>query len=217
MVPMEGIAEESEGGEQVQVGTPYAAYGSEHRKVSVVLFGRAEQEGLIFYKNAGEAYTQTKNACNTLNIHTRALMLADGSMARHMLIVSRPCNAGLLPDQWHSSFVEVSMSAGGLVSGIMLHEKWQNKVADLGGVTAELVAAHVWYNAVHNTSYAVQFDPNATRYDPKGLKDGLILGSTAEASVVKEMLQGLKAGPYGALRFWLLTDAAPGVQLALGG
>ena len=214
---MEGIAEEPEGGEPIQVGTPYAEYGPEHRKLSVVIFGRANAAGAAFYKNTGEAYIQTKNACRVADINTRVLILPDGSIARNMLVVSRPSDDDLMPDHWPDSFVEVGLSAGGLVSGIALLDKWSNKVSDLGGVTAELVAAHVHYNEANNTSHAVQFEPNASRFDAKGLKDASIIGSTAEASVVKEMLQGLRAGGYGALRFFILSDAAPGVQLALGG
>ena len=51
----------------------------------------------------------------------------------------------------------------------------------------------------------------------KILKGASIIGSSAEAAVVKEMLRMLAASVYGALRFFLVLDANPGAQLAVGG
>lgn len=171
---------------------------------------------MLPFRNTAGVVTRTKAMLHADGVHSRALVLPDGSHVKNVVVVTRPSDPALMHEDWPTKYMEIYLRAGGAVSGILLTDKWANKVADPGAIIMEVAAAHALWNAVHGTSHAVHFEPDATRYDPKLLKGGSIIGSSAEAAVVKDMLRALAGSEYGALRFFVALDANPGAQLAMG-
>ena len=199
------------------IGAPYVTYGKENRVVSTLLVARFTLEEMETYKRPMEVNSRTKLACEQSGMFARTLPLPDGPIATNVVVVSRPVEEAQLPVGYYESFVEIPMTASGMVTGIILQDRWARNVPDIGAVLMEVVAAHMTYNAAHGTAYQVQFEPDAVRYDTQSMRNASIIGSTAEADMIKLMLQELAASAYGALRFHLAVDATPGVQLAVGG
>ena len=99
-----------------------------------------------------EVNSRTKLACEQSGMFTRTLPLPDGPTATNVVVVSRPVEEAQLPVGYYESFVEIPMTASGMVTGIILQDRWARNVPDIGAVLMEVVAAHMTYNAAHGTA-----------------------------------------------------------------
>jgi hypothetical protein len=99
-----------------------------------------------------EVNSRTKLACEQSGMFTRTLPLPDGPIATNVVVVSRPVEEAQLPVGYYESFVEIPMTASGMVTGIILQDRWARNVPDIGAVLMEVVAAHMTYNAAHGTA-----------------------------------------------------------------
>ena len=122
---------------------------------------------------------------------------------------------GTMPDWYAQRLWEVQLDLMGAQSGVELMGKWHQKI-NCGAMVSELLAAHVAYNAANGTTHALVFEPDASRFEGKRLRNAQIVGSTASATVVKQMGAALRATAYGPPKYLQCLDASPRPKLGSG-
>ena len=175
----------------------------------------------VWCKGTGEAYasygavlaaTQAQLAGKELGAG-KELIVAD--VKTGIWTVARPMDRARTPDWYKYNIWEVNLDLLGAKSGIELHGNWSSRMCG-GALVTELIAAHVAYNAQHGTGYEVIFEPDAGRFEGKRCKDVPVVGSTAEATVVREMGKLLATTAYGKPKFMVCPDGSPLAKVGAG-
>ena len=215
MQPMNDGNNENEGGRETNEGAPYQQYGKDCGTKSVMVFAK-EAEHVGQFAQPQELAAKTKDVCAKLGIQTRPMMFTDGRAAVNTVIVSRPKDSTKINPDYFESLLEVSMTASGARSGVILTEGWNKRASNFGAVVAEVAAAVQVYNGACGTAYQVKVDPDLARFGAQEMRGSALIGVDADSIVFAEMIAGLGASEYGQPRFLTVMDGGVGVRLAAG-
>ena len=195
-----------------EAAVPYRTYDNSVRVRAVGVFHRGASPEV--FKNTAQLTAQTRASLNDETGSGKELVLADG-VRTGLWTLMRPMDEKVMPSWYGGQVLEYRLDLVGAKSGIELHGNWTAKLS-ASGLMAELVAAHLVYNSMNGTKFQVVFEPDAARFGAKNLKGVPIAASTADAATVFKMLEALKASAYGSLKYFLLQDQSPRLQVGAG-
>jgi hypothetical protein len=199
----EGEKENGAQGEKGKAAAPYISYdGNINTKAVAVLASLTEVKEYI----GKDCYRKTRVAVESLGLGPcNELMLKDGS-GTALPFIHRRVDDASLPPKYYESVLQINLDLVGAASGVCLRGGWATRVS-AGALVQELAAAHVVYNRKHGTTYAVIFEPDASRFDKKRFKEVPIIASTAPKKIVRDMQILLEDSSYGRCKYMSKVDA----------
>ena len=165
------------GGVAEDIKSPYLTLEGIKGKQATLVFARMETAK--DYHSPQLVLKVTMERLEAMKIPFQMLTYADGTVLR-LVKISRSVDPADMPAGYLKAFMEVPLTVAGAAVGAKL-SKFDIKAGCAEAFLTEAVAVAASWEKAGGEPINVKFEINASRIDPKSLKDVSILGFTANA------------------------------------